>query len=98
MFFRHQKDKPITSRRLYFCALRISTNKLTNIGGILSASEGLYRGNGSTSLTTSDKNRPVETERQMSAYADKATVQCTEQSVRTCVRQVGLLSTAGVDS
>ena len=40
---------------------------------------------------------PVETERQ-SRRTREATVQCTQQCVGTCVRQVGLLSTAGVDS
>ena len=31
-------------------------------------------------------------------FFGNATVQCNEQSLETCVRQVGLLSTAGVDS
>ena len=51
---------------------------------------------GSPSLNNSQT--PVETERQQFASAKKATVHCTRQRVVTSVRQVGLLSTAGVDS
>ena len=49
-------------------------------------------------MTPREAKAPVETERQ-SSRTDEVTVRSSEQSEKTkCVRQVGLLSTMGVDS
>ena len=66
--------------------------KLMNIGGIRTKN---------LRTMSREAKAPVETTYQPFAHIsamNEGIVQCNEQSLGTCVRQVGLLSTAGVDS